>query len=121
MQDLEKARVLLPETVERAELVCKESGGLTGVRDGVVYALPDELVVLQQAVVGVLWKADRGQREVSMMGSASSGWPGAASRRTGRSNRTRLWPRTSVAFAASLASWSRVEARLCPRVRVSDA
>ena len=45
------------------ELVGKERGGLAGIRDRVVDAFPDELVVLHQAVVGVFREADRRQHE----------------------------------------------------------
>src|ERR1035441_9315062 len=63
MQDLEEARVLLPEAVKRSELVCKQGSGLAGIGHRVIYALADQLIVLHQAVVGVFREADRRQYE----------------------------------------------------------
>ena len=54
MQDLEEARLRLAQPVQRPELVRKESRRLAGIGDRVVHALADQLVVLDQPVVGVL-------------------------------------------------------------------
>ena len=54
MQHLEHARLGLPQPLERLELVLEQGGGLARVGHGVVDALADQLVILHQAVVGIL-------------------------------------------------------------------
>src|ERR1035441_8571666 len=61
MQHLEEAGVLLPEAVECSELICKQGSGLAGIGHRVIYALPNQLIVLHQAVVRVFRETDRRQ------------------------------------------------------------
>src|ERR1019366_4626941 len=63
MQNLENERLCLPQTFKRLNLIFEEGGSLPRIGDRAVDALSDQLVVLDQGVVGILWKADRRQHQ----------------------------------------------------------
>ena len=76
MQQVKEVRLGLAEPSQRAELVVEERAGLARVGDGIADALPDQLVVLNQAVIGIFRESDGGQDESINDRQAQHGMPG---------------------------------------------